>query len=84
MYRDYDFDHMPWFLIPVRPEVEVSLRRSAKVITWILSLIVLGLLCVALTPQPGHAKAAAHQAQPQHKVQLQPKQPSPAPLPHRT
>jgi putative effector of murein hydrolase LrgA (UPF0299 family) len=70
MYRGYDFDHMPWFLIPVRPEVETSLRCSTKVITWILAMIVLGLLCVAFTPQSGHAKATTHQVQPQHKVQL--------------
>ena len=71
MYRRYDFDHRPWFLIPVSPEVEASVRRSSAVGIWILSLLALGLLCVALTPQTGHAKAASHQVQPQHKVQLQ-------------
>jgi hypothetical protein len=51
MYRRYDSDHMPWFLIPVSPEMETSLRHSTSVATWILVLVMLGLLFAALTPQ---------------------------------
>jgi hypothetical protein len=58
MYKGYDFDHRPWFLISVSPEVEASVRRSTTVGVWILFLVMLGLLCVVLTPQSGHAKAA--------------------------
>ena len=83
MYRNYDFDHMPWFQISVRPETELSVRRSTKVTIWILLLLVLGLFCVALTPETSHANAAAHQAQPQHKVQLKQNPHATAvPLPH--
>jgi hypothetical protein len=71
MYKGYDFDHRPWFLISVSPEVEASVRRSTTVGVWILFLVMLGLLCVVLTPQSGHAKAAGHQTRAQHKVQLQ-------------
>jgi len=72
MYRRYDFDHMPRFLIPVRREMETSLRHSTSVITWILAILMVGLLFVALTPQSGHAKAASHQVQPQEKGHVQP------------
>jgi hypothetical protein len=76
MYRRYDFNHMPWFLIPVSTEMETSLRHSTSVATWILALVMLGLLFAALTPQFVHAKTASHQVQPQHKVQLQQNQPT--------
>jgi hypothetical protein len=70
MFRrsDYDYDHIPWFLTPVRPELTASLRQSTAVSIWILFFLMVGLLSVALTPQPGHAKAVSHQVQPQHKV----------------
>jgi hypothetical protein len=83
MYRRYDFEHMPWFLVAIRPETEASVRRSTAVATWILSLLMLGLLIVALAPQSRHATAAAHQAAPQHQIRLRSQQHSTsAPLPH--
>jgi hypothetical protein len=83
MYKSYDFDHMPWFLVPVTPETEASVRRSTAVATWILAILMLSLLCVALAPQSSRAASAARQAPPQHKVQLKPnRQATAVALPH--
>jgi serine protease Do len=72
MRQNWDFEHQPWFLVPVRPGAD---RRAKKMNVWMISaliFIVIGVFVMTTTPEIGHAAASGmhHLALSMHKVPL--------------
>jgi len=62
MQRNNDPDQERWFFVPVQPGTTASLRRWDVVIISLLSLLVLGLLLVAIIPQKASSASPAAKA----------------------
>ncbi len=60
MKRRGEYDRLPWFLASIRPSIVAKQRRSNLVLISLLAFVVVGVLVVSFTPQPGHAAVAAH------------------------
>ena len=54
------FDHQPWWMISVKPDMEASFRRWNWVVIWSLAFVVASVFAMTLTAQPGHAAFAGH------------------------
>jgi membrane-associated protease RseP (regulator of RpoE activity) len=78
MRQNWDFDHQPWFLVPVRPGAD---RRAKKWNVWLISaliFVVIGVFVMTTTPELGHAAASGmhHAALSMQGVQVQNLKPS--------
>jgi len=60
MPRRRHYDNLPWCIVPVKPGVVSSFRRWNVVLIFILAFFVIGAFVMTMTPEPGHAAAAAH------------------------
>lgn len=59
MRRKNVYDHQPWFLTRVSPEVVAGSRRWNLVLIFILTFFVIAVFVMSLTPEPGHATSHA-------------------------
>jgi hypothetical protein len=50
----FDYDHLPWHLVCPNPGIEANSRRWNLVVISVLTLLVMGLLTLAFTPQAAH------------------------------
>ena len=57
-----DFESPRWYFVQVPADVVASFRRWNVVIIAILAFIILGLLVIAIVPQPGHNTTATSTA----------------------
>jgi hypothetical protein len=58
MRRYIDFDHRPWFIVPVRPGLEKNYWRWNIALISALLFIVVGVFVMTMTP--GLSRASAH------------------------
>jgi hypothetical protein len=60
MRRYIDFDHRPWFIVPVRPGMEKNYWRWNVALISALLFIVLGVFVMTMTPELSRASAHMH------------------------
>jgi serine protease Do len=65
MRQNRDFEHQPWFLVPVRPGAEMNFRRWNLWMISALIFVVIGVFVMTTTPELGHAAASG-----MHRVAL--------------
>jgi serine protease Do len=72
MRQNRDFEHQPWFLVPVRPGAERKVRQWNVWMISALIFVVIGVFVMTTTPELGHAAASSmhNAALSMHKVPL--------------
>ena len=63
MRRFKNFEHRPWFILPVVPHIERRYRRWDVALISALVFIVIGVFVMTMTPELGHAVSTNSPAQ---------------------
>jgi hypothetical protein len=62
MRRFKNFEHRPWFILPVVPHIERRYRRWDVALISALIFIVIGVFVMTMTPELGHAGTSTSSA----------------------